>query len=141
MSGWRVATVAWVAWVGAILVAADIFRPAPAQALLDVQVEADRTAGTIRNQFAVTCGPVSSHAGLFDLSHRYRWMRVRSVRIHDCSEIGDIHQVFPDYEADPTDERSYDFAEADRLVLAIVHAGARPLYRLGYSSTPCTRCW
>ena len=125
--------------VGFALVHLALAMPTSAQATLDVQVRADRTVGTIQNQFAVTCGPVSSAPGAFDLTAHYRWMRVRSVRIHDCGEVGDIHQVFPDYEADPADVRSYDFAEADRLVLAIVHAGARPLYRLGYSSTPCTR--
>ena len=58
------------------------------------------------------------------------------VRFHDMggafgSKYVDIPNVFPDMDADENDPKSYDFAFTDRLIKAVVNAGAQPYYRLG----------
>jgi len=108
-------------------------RAGTAQSDYDVVVDAGTIKGRIGNLLGVTCGPVSPSPGWFDLTPEYRWLRVPSVRIHDCSEIGDIHRVFPNINADPTKASNYDFKEIDRFVSGIVEGGMTALYRLGYS--------
>ena len=45
----------------------------------------------------------------------------------------DIHCVFPNFNADPDDPASYDFALTDEYIAAIEAAGAKVFYRLGES--------
>ena len=58
-------------------------------------------------------------------------------RLHDTggwfggSRYVDIPNLFPDSGADPGDPDSYDFAFTDRLITALVNAGAEPFFRLG----------
>jgi len=110
-----------------------LWTVAAAQEDFDVVVRAGENTGLIRNLFGVTCGPKDPTGVLCDLTAEYKRMRVTSVRIHDCSEVGDIHKVFPNFNANTADPQNYDFEEVDRLVLSIHRTGARVLYRLGYS--------
>lgn len=107
--------------------------PASAQAENDVVVTAGESTSRIANIFGVNCGPTGPSNGWFDLRRDYRWLRVRSIRVHDCGYVGDIHTVFPQFKADATKAENYDFKEIDRLIEAIQSVGASPLYRLGYS--------
>ena len=58
-------------------------------------------------------------------------------RLHDTggpfggAHYVDIPNVFPDFNADPSDPESYDFAFTDALLRQLHAAGTEPFYRLG----------
>jgi len=68
-----------------------------------------------------------------DLTAQYSAIGVDYVRTHDYFGPCDMNEIFPDWEADPTLESSYDFASTDQELAAIRAAGADVLFRLGYS--------
>ena len=59
------------------------------------------------------------------------------ARLHDtCGPFGgahyvDVPNVFPDFDADENDPKSYDFAFTDAYLKPIVASGCKPFYRLG----------
>lgn len=55
-----------------------------------------------------------------------------SCRTHDIN-CTDIHNIFPDFSADVSDENSYHFEESDKVIAAIVDTGMEPFFRLGIS--------
>lgn len=69
----------------------------------------------------------------------YKAARIPYSRNHDlngCSIYGgpyahDITAIFPNFDADPTDPASYDFACTDEDILATLEAGTETFYRLG----------
>lgn len=69
----------------------------------------------------------------------YTAARIPYARNHDClvhSVYGgpyshDITAVFPNFDADPSDPESYDFACTDESILSTLEAGTRTFYRLG----------
>ena len=64
------------------------------------------------------------------------------VRLHDmgghyaAARYVDIANVFPDFEKDPTDPASYDFAFTDWLIADLYRQGSEVVYRLGCSIEP-----
>lgn len=90
----------------------------------------------VRPLHGVNNGPVT-YGGLVDVSELYREAGIPSVRLHDPNwphawEV-DIHTVFPDFDRDPGDPASYDFARTDDYVASIIATGAQIVYRLGES--------
>ena len=71
----------------------------------------------------------------------YRLARIPYSRNHDsamCQEYGspyshDISCIFPDFNADPYDPESYDFACTDESILICLEAGTQTFFRLGQS--------
>lgn len=73
-------------------------------------------------------------------THNFKYLTEAGIpysRLHDflimtahCNPV-DIPGMFPDFDADPYDESSYDFAFADVLVKGLVDAGVEPFWRLG----------
>lgn len=61
-----------------------------------------------------------------------------SCRTHDIN-CTDIFRVFPDFSADVNDENSYNFAETDKVLAAIVDTGMTPFFRLGISYSHAQR--
>lgn len=61
------------------------------------------------------------------------------ARLHDTGGtfggglFVDIPNLFRDFDADPSDPASYDFAFTDKLITALVEAGVEPFFRLGVS--------
>ncbi|MCQ2463036.1 MAG: hypothetical protein MJ177_06480 [Clostridia bacterium] len=58
------------------------------------------------------------------------------ARLHDTGYHGNAHYVdipciFPDFCADPDDEKSYDFALTDYYIKPLVENGIKVMYRLG----------
>ena len=59
------------------------------------------------------------------------------VRLHDTAgsfggtHYVDIPNIFPNFDADENDPKSYDFAFTDAYLKPLVKAGATPFYRLG----------
>lgn len=69
----------------------------------------------------------------------YKAARIPYSRNHDsavCGQYGgpyshDITRIFPNFDADPTDPASYDFACTDEAILVSLEAGTKTYFRLG----------
>jgi xylan 1,4-beta-xylosidase len=119
----------------------------------NVTVDASRVTAKIRSFQGVNCGPSPLMPGLPDVTQQYRELKIDMVRVHDFFGPGDIdarwvepldpiskmvkadgaNSIFPNWDADPEREASYNFAPADRVIAAIVASGAEVYYRLGRS--------
>ncbi len=76
------------------------------------------------------------HGFNFQLFHYLKEAGIPYSRLHDMGfyqggRFVDIHCVFPNFDADPTDPASYDFAFTDPLITALVENGVEPFWRLG----------
>lgn len=110
-----------------------------------VNVDADKVIGVIHPLQGVNLGPLSTEAGGFDLSKEYKDIGVGLVRTHDFNGPTDIDMfrnrrpvegiIFPNWDADPEEEKSYVFGPSDRVIKGIVDCGAQVFYRLGRSFT------
>ena len=72
----------------------------------------------------------------------YKAARIPYSRNHDSNLSGslyggpyahDISVIFPDFDADPTNPESYDFACTDESILTTLDAGTETFFRLGQS--------
>ncbi len=116
-----------------------------------VQVDAANSIGTIRSLEGVNGPPISLRAP-WDVSRQYREMRIDLVRTHDLFGPTDIdarwthpdqfakaaradaaNTLFPDWNADPEKEASYNFGPSDRIISGIVDSGAGVYFRIGRS--------
>jgi len=69
----------------------------------------------------------------------YKAARIPYSRNHDSAVCGvyggpyshDITRIFPNFDADPTDPASYDFACTDESILVTLEAGTKTYFRLG----------
>lgn len=72
-----------------------------------------------------------------DLYPEFKELNIPIVRLHDIGgayggmRYVDIPNVFPDFNADPDDEASYDFTLTDMYIKYLVEAGCEVMYRLG----------
>ncbi len=97
-----------------------------------ITVNAAEVTGTIRSLQGINAGP----RGKDRQSHMFRQYEdigVDYVRTHDYYGPADMHVLFPDLQADPDDESSYNFTSTDRELEAIKRVGAEVLFRLGES--------
>ena len=93
--------------------------------------------------FGEVTGPVKELNGVNNAPIRYndiQWemhnANIPFVRTHDTfgmwgGKFVDIHNVFPNFDADENDPKSYDFAFTDRYLKTCVDAGVKIFYRLG----------
>lgn len=96
-------------------------------------VDVSQPQGDIPCHFGANAGPYPwKESGVF-LTEQYRDVGITIVRTHDFLGPADWYTIFPDWEADPADPASYDFAESDERILSIVDAGAEVLFRIGVS--------
>ncbi len=124
-------------------------------------VNAGQIVGTIRSFQGVNGPPYPVRSGLPNLIAQYRDLHIDSVRTHDSygpTEIDAVYTnqglkdvfpdpsirsqvikasrencIFPDWDADPDNPRSYNFGPTDKIVKAIVASGASVFYRVGRS--------
>lgn len=99
-----------------------------------VTIEADysKEIGKIRSLQGVNAGPLPLRANEAPLYEQYTQIGVDYVRTHDVWGAFDINVVFPNMQADPSKESSYNFKTTDREIEAIRSTGAQVYYRLGY---------
>lgn len=98
-----------------------------------------KITGKIKPMHAINNGPYSYPAqdGMKHLYKRLTEAGVPYARLHDTggsyggSHFVDIPNVFPDFDADPDDPSSYDFAFTDFLIGRLIASGIEPFYRLG----------
>lgn len=71
--------------------------------------------------------------------NEYKAARIPYSRNHDSAVCGvyggpyshDITRIFPDFDKDPTNPESYDFACTDEAILCTLEAGTKTFFRLG----------
>jgi len=132
------AGVAAVVAACAICGAATAAEPA-ATAL--VTVDPSREIGPIKPMNAVNNGPTVKKPGGDQKNGNfedYKALRIPFARTHDsinCVSGGahtcDINAIFPDFDADETDPKSYDFVFTDHYLDNIRRAGTAVFFRLG----------
>ena len=102
-----------------------------------ITIDASKVMGTIQRLDDVDNGPLCER-GVVDLTHYYKELGVRNVRLHDAawsySDILDIEYVFPNWNADPDRPESYNFAQRDYYIKSINDLGINIIFRLGYSA-------
>src|SRR5687768_6205981 len=119
-------------WILMAVVAVAPARPFGAE----IFVDCSKKVGAFRAVNGVNNGPLDV-GGTVDLSEFHRALRIPFTRLHDTHwpnpDVVDMHAVFPDWEADASDPRSYDFRRTDEYVAAILKCGSKVVYRLGES--------
>ena len=107
-----------------------------------LKVDFNSEYGKIRPMHAVNNGPVKSEAfgaNLLDGYDTWRAAGIPYARTHDSSfseayggeHTVDVHAVFPEFDADVDDPKSYDFTITDNYLKSIVECGTKVFYRLG----------
>jgi len=96
-----------------------------------IKIDCSQRIGKLRRMLGVNNGPT----GMFgrDLTKPYKEMGVDFIRTHDFYGPTDLHEIFPDWKADPTDPKSYRFKSSDRRIKSIVDGGFNVFFRLGES--------
>ncbi len=93
-------------------------------------------AGPVKPVHSVGQPPILGWAD-FSMFHYLKEAGVKFSRLHDVGgAFGkgiyvDIPNLFRDFDADPDDPASYDFAFTDRLLLALAENDVEPYFRLG----------
>lgn len=106
-----------------------------------VKVFENESIGKVKPMHAVNNGPVyklGSDQRITNID-AFRDAGIPYARNHDASLFSkyggehtvDVHAIFPNFDADPYDENSYDFACTDEYLRVIDYAGVKTFYRLG----------
>jgi alpha-N-arabinofuranosidase len=98
-----------------------------------ILVDAAEVTDTIHSLQGINAGPRRLDPQHSHLFRQYEDIGVDYVRTHDYYGPADMRVLFPDLQADPDDESSYDFTSTDRELEAINRVGAEILFRLGES--------
>ncbi len=106
-----------------------------------VRIFENQMVGKVKPMHAVNNGPIYKFAADQRITNidAFRDAGIPYARNHDasfCSTYGgehtvDVHAIFPNFDADPYDEKSYDFACTDEYLRVIDFAGIKTFYRLG----------
>ena len=100
-----------------------------------VTVDFTKPAGRIKNLHGVNNAPCRLQKGA--KVWEFEEAGIPLMRTHDSvgawggTHYVDIPNVFPDFEADENDPKSYDFAFTDAYLSSVVAAGTKIYYRLG----------
>jgi hypothetical protein len=90
--------------------------------------------GSIKPLLGVNAGPVpSGDKGNADVTAAYMDCGVNMVRTHDFYGPMDLAAVYPDINADPLSQASYNFSASDNVFTAIAGSEFEPYIRLGDS--------
>lgn len=106
-----------------------------------VIVDFFKSAGVVKPMHSVNNGPVYKFKADQRITNldSYRDAGIPFARTHDAAidynyggeHVIDVHAIFPDFDADPTDPASYDFDITDEYMRIIELSGAKCYYRLG----------
>ena len=103
-----------------------------------VTIDWNVSVGKIRPLHGVNSGP-RTYSFAHDTSEYFREAGIPFSRLHDTEypygsgHFVDIPCIFKNFDADPCDPASYDFAMTDMYIKAIVDVGTQVFYRLGVS--------
>lgn len=102
--------------------------------MASLQIDFDHPSGAIKPLHCINNAPI---LGADDrMFHYLGEAGIPSARLHDTgggfggTHFVDIENIFPNFDADPEDPSSYDFAFTDWLLCALARQGVKPFYRL-----------
>jgi hypothetical protein len=106
---------------------------------LNIVLDCNDINGIIKPYAEINCGPkpLQNVENSVDLTKQYQEIGITHIRTHDLDNTifpCDISTIFPDENADPLLESSYDFDISDSYITGIVNAGCKVFYRLGESA-------
>ena len=102
---------------------------------MNIRLDFEKTVGRIKPHHAINNAPLIGCSDM--LFHYLSEAGIPYSRLHDTGgEYGmnrfvDIENIFRDFDADPEDPASYDFAFTDWLLESITKQGCKIFYRLG----------
>ena len=105
-----------------------------------IQIDFNRTDGAVKPMHAVNNGPAGSRVRKGNETYTYfSEAGIPYARNHDASFAQcyggeytvDVHRIFRDFDADPTDPANYDFECTDQCVADTFSVGTEVYYRLG----------
>ena len=106
-----------------------------------VSVNFEKRTGAVKPMHAVNNGPVYKFAADQRITNIDAFIDagIPYARNHDASFYAtyggehtvDVRAIFPNFDADPTDPASYDFACTDEYLKVVDYAGIKTFYRLG----------
>ncbi len=106
----------------------------------EIRIDFAKCSGRIKPMHCVNNGPLPKRGDQTrDNFDTYKAAKIPYMRNHDasfCAAYGgghtvDVHMIFPDFDADPYDPASYDFALTDLYMQNTLAAGTKIFYRLG----------
>ena len=101
----------------------------------NVNVHFAETLGKIKDMNSVNNGPSGDHE--MGSHEAYAAARIPYARMHDSAlkwrRTVDVHEIFPNFDADENDPASYDFTLTDAYLDTIEKTGTKIFYRLGTS--------
>ena len=131
-------------WVGAMgfVAAVCALNAAEPMATAEVTVDVGTVLGPVKPMHAVNNGPAVSKPGGDQKRgnfETYRAARIPFARTHDANfsasyggpHTVDVDAIFPDFDADENDPKSYDFVCTDHYLDTIRRAGTEVFFRLG----------
>ena len=103
-----------------------------------ITVNFANTKGSIKPLHCVNNGP-AAQSPTSEIVDLYRALGIPYARNHDASFYSayglehtvDVNNIFPCFDADPTDPASYDFTCTDNYIAVTEAAGTHQFYRLG----------
>jgi len=107
--------------------------------MIKIQANFNEVRGRIKPMHAVNNMPTVPTDWGYDLFGKLRDAHVPYSRLHDTggyfggAHYVDIPNVFPCFDADENNPKSYDFAFTDALLSEMCANGIKPYYRLGVS--------
>ena len=109
---------------------------------VSVRIDFDTPTGAVKPVHGIGQGPLLGWIGtqLFSFLGE---AGIPYARLHDVGgafgggRFVDIHNVFPNFDADEDDPANYDFRFTDLYLQALVDNGVEPFYRLGESIENC----
>ncbi len=106
-----------------------------------ITVDFSKECGKIKPMHSTNNGPAYKFGSDQRITNLHHFQRagIPYCRTHDasiCSTYGgehtvDVNNIFPDFDADPTDPASYDFQLTDEYMKVIELGGGHAFYRLG----------
>ncbi len=108
---------------------------------MKASIDFTKATGRVKPMHAVNNGPVYKFAADQRITNMDAWKEagIPYARTHDASfnatyggeHTVDVNFIFPNFDADPYDEASYDFAITDEYLRVIDFSGTKTFYRLG----------
>ena len=102
-----------------------------------MKINFEKPIGPVKPMHGINNAPVQWT--FCDLFHYLTEAAIPVSRLHDTGGVMgggvyvDVANVFPCFDADPTDPKSYEFGFTDHLLRELVAAEVKPFYRLGCS--------
>ena len=103
----------------------------------DIRIDFSNVIDEIRPLHGVNNAPMCGYGTFLP---KFYDLEVPFVRLHDTrgeyggSHYVDVPNIFPDFDADPEDENSYDFFYTDLYLKELVENGIEIFYRLGVTN-------